>query len=362
MSRAFACLLVLFLCFAGSPAIPSPPRRAIVDSGGSGSTSPSVNPTGRNLSGKTLRLPWPLPWLMGERALGASAKSQNTQTAADPRLTDLHSKLARQLEQTAAEFDGVMGLAVKDLTTGESFAVNAAMVFPQASSIKITVLMELLRQAQAGKLKLDDRVAIKQVQMVGGSGVLQFFGDASSAISLRDLAVLMIVLSDNTATNILIDQVGMANVNDTLAHLGLAQTRLQRRMIDTAAQRAGRENLSTPREMTTLLELLHGGKVLDASHTAALLEILKYPKENASPLRNGLPDGIALANKAGSLPGVRCDSGIVLLPDRPYVISVMTTYGHDSHAAERAISEVSRRVLEYFERLARSNAQGVRLP
>src|SRR2546425_787213 len=136
--------------------------------------------------------------------------------------TDLHSKLARQLEQTAAEFDGVMGLAVKDLTTGESFAVNAAMVFPQASSIKITVLMELLRQAQAGKLKLDDRVAIKQVQMVGGSGVLQFFGDASSAISLRDLAVLMIVLSDNTATNILIDQVGMANVNDTLAHLGLA--------------------------------------------------------------------------------------------------------------------------------------------
>lgn len=362
MSRAFACVLVLFLCFAGSPAIPSPPRRAIEDSGPSGSTSPGVNPTGRNLSKKTLRLSWRLPWLIGERALGASAKSKNTQTAADPRLTDLHSKLARQLEQTAAEFDGVVGLAVKDLTTGESFAVNAAMVFPQASSIKITVLMELLRQAQAGKLKLDDRVAIKQVQMVGGSGVLQFFGDASSAISLRDLAVLMIVLSDNTATNILIDQVGMANVNDTLAHLGLAQTRLQRRMIDTAAQRAGQENLSTPREMTTLLELLHGGKVLDASHTAALLEILKYPKENASPLRNGLPDGIALANKGGSLPGVRCDSGIVLLPDRPYVISMMTTYGQDSHAAERAISEVSRRVLEYFERLARSNAQGVRLP
>src|SRR5207244_3610910 len=183
LSRAFACLLVLFLCFAGSPAIPSPPRSAIEDSGPSGSTSPGVNPTGRNLSEKTL-------------------------------------------------------------------TVNAAIVFPQASSIKITVLMELLRQAQAGRLKLDDRVAIKQVQMVGGSGVLQFFGDASSAISLRDLAVLMIVLSDNTATNILIDQVRMANVNDTLAHLGLAQTRLQRRMIDTAAQRAGRENLSTPREMT----------------------------------------------------------------------------------------------------------------
>src|SRR5207302_153052 len=155
-----------------------------------------------------LRLPWPLPWLMGERAVCARDKSKNTQSTADARLTDMDSKSARQLEQRADELDGVMGLAVKDLTTGESFAVNAAMVFPQASSIKITVLMELLRQAQAGKLKLDDRVAIKQVHMVGGSGVLQFFGDASSAISLRDLAVLMIVLSDNTATNILIDQVG----------------------------------------------------------------------------------------------------------------------------------------------------------
>src|SRR2546427_680402 len=138
LSRAFACLLVLFLCFAGSPAIPNPPRRAIEDSGPSGSTSRSVNPTGRNFSEKTLRLSWLLPWLMGERALGASAKSKNTQTAADPRLTDLHSKLARQLEHTAAQFAGVMGLAGKDLTTGESFTVNAAIVFPQASSIKIT--------------------------------------------------------------------------------------------------------------------------------------------------------------------------------------------------------------------------------
>src|SRR3989442_10178384 len=98
LRRAFPCLIFLLLCSAGSPAIPSPPRRAIEDSGPSGSTSPGVNPTGRNLSEKTLRLSWPLPWLMGERALGASAKSKNTQTAADPRLTELHRKIARQLK------------------------------------------------------------------------------------------------------------------------------------------------------------------------------------------------------------------------------------------------------------------------
>ena len=301
-------------------------------------------------------------WLLSAAGLAFCPSLRAQSQASDPRAAALHAKLERQIEQVASEFDGVMGIVVKDLTSGESFQVNAEMVFPQASSIKLAILIELFRQAQMGGLRLEERVEVKRGQMVGGSGVLQRFGDASSALSLRDLAVLMIVLSDNTATNLLIDRLGMDNVNQMLRKLGLEQTRLQRKMMDQESRRAGRENLSTPREMTTLLELLHGGKVLDASHTAALLEILKYPKENASPLRNGLPDGIALANKGGSLPGVRCDSGIVLLPDRPYVISVMTTYGHDSHAAERAISEVSRRVLEYFERLARSNAQGVRLP
>ncbi len=279
---------------------------------------------------------------------------------ADLRVADLRAKLGRELNQMAAAFDGVMGITVKDLTSGETFLVNADTVFPQASSIKIPVLLELFRQAQAGALGLDERVEVKRAQMVGGSGVLQRFGDGTSALSLRDLAAVMIVLSDNTATNILIDRVGMANVNENLKRLGLTQTRLQRRMLDTDAQRASRENLSTPREMATLLEMLHQGKALDGTHTAAALEILKYPKE--TPLRRGLPENVALANKPGSIPGVHCDSGIVLLTGRPYVISVMTTYAKDSDVSGRAISDVSRRVFDYFERLARSNDYGARLP
>ncbi|MGH9795709.1 MAG: serine hydrolase, partial [Candidatus Acidiferrales bacterium] len=148
----------------------------------------------------------------------------------------------------AAEFDGVMGIAVQDLNGGDAFTVNAEMVFPQASSIKIPVLIELYRQMQAGSVKLDERVEVKKSLVAGGSGVLQNFGDGTSSLSLRDLAVLMIVLSDNTATNILIDRVGMEQVNGMLAHYGLRRTRLQRRMLDTEAQQAGRENLSTPLE------------------------------------------------------------------------------------------------------------------
>ncbi len=291
-------------------------------------------------------------------AIAAPVLAQAPQ--ANPLAGDLKLKLAKQLQQIAADFDGVMGIAVKDLGTGETFFANADAVFPQASSIKIPILLELFRQAQAGTLKLDEHVDVKKALMAAGSGVLLHFSDGGSALSLRDLAVLMIVLSDNTATNILIDRVGMQNVNDNLHRLGLTQTRLQRIMLDVEAQRASRENLSTPREMVTLLELLDAGKALDPKSTQAALEILKYTKNTA--LRRSLPAGVALASKPGGIAGVACESGIVYLAGKPYAISVMTTFDKDSDTADTAITEISRRVYAYFERLARSNSFGARLP
>lgn len=291
-------------------------------------------------------------------AFAAPVFAQAPQT--NPLAGDLKLKLAKQLQQMAADFDGVLGIAVKDLGTGETFFANADTVFPQASSIKIPILLEFFRQAQAGTLKLDERVDVKKARMAAGSGVLLRFSDAGSALSLRDLAVLMIVLSDNTATNILIDRVGMQNVNDNLRRLGLTQTRLQRIMLDVESQRASRENLSTPREMVLLLEMLDAGKTLDPKSTQAALEILKYPKNTA--LRRGLPAGVALASKPGGIGGVGCESGIVYLAGKPYAISVMTTFDKDSDAADTAITDVSRRVYSYFERMARSNSLGARIP
>lgn len=298
--------------------------------------------------------------LLGFLAIPAARAQTPTQPEPNSSAAELHLKVARQLTRIASEFDGVMGIAARDLTGSDRFEINADTVFPQASSIKIAILIELFRQAQAGTLRLEERVELKRSLVVGGSGVLQHFGDGTSGLSLHDLTVLMIVLSDNTATNLVIDHVGLDNVNRTLDRLGLLHTRLQRRMLDAQAQRAGRENLSSPREMTQLLALLHQGKVLDAEHTAAALEILKYAKD--TPLRRGLPANVALADKPGSLEGVRCDSGIVMLAGRPYAISVMTTFANDSEAAERAITEVSRILFDYFQRVAKSNALGVRVP
>ena len=288
------------------------------------------------------------------------AHSQGVQPPAqNERAADLRAKTQKQLEEIVAKFDGVMGLAAKDLTTGETFTVNPDMVFPQASSIKIPVLIELYRQAQTGALKLDEKVDVKKSLMVGGSGVLGNFSDGGSSLSLRDLAVLMIVLSDNTATNILIDRVGMARVNEMLARANLKQTKLQRKMIDTESQRAGRENLSTPAEMIWLLGLLHQGKLLDAAHTASVMEILSFNKNTS--FRRAIPQNVRVAGKPGGLSGVSCESAIILLQDRPFAISVMTTYAGPQAGADDAISEAARRVYAYFERVASSNPLGVRI-
>lgn len=278
-------------------------------------------------------------------------------TAHDSLQAELSAKLAAQLDRTARAYDGVMGIFVQDLQGGESFAVNADTVFPQASSIKIPILVELLRQAQEGKLNLSERVEIHRAHLVGGSGVLQFFSEAGSAISLRDLAVLMVVLSDNSATNLIIDRLGMDNVNAMLDRQGLDRTRLARKMIDLGAEQADRENRSTPRQMAALVQRLNAGKLLDAEHTRMALEILEYPKD--SPIRAGVPPASTVAEKPGSLSGAQCDTGIVFLPGRPYVISVMTTL--NAADGNAAITGVSALVFSYFERMARTNAYGVQV-
>ena len=287
---------------------------------------------------------------------GANQENSGRRNAkTDALQQDLGAKLSADLNRTAASYDGVMGIFIKDLNSGETFTVNADIVFPQASSIKIPILIELLREAQGGKIDLSERVEIHRASLVDGSGVLQFFSDRGSAISWHDLAVLMVVLSDNSATNLIIERVGMDNINGMLRDLGLDQTLLARKMMDSAAERADRENRSTPRQMATLVEELNADKLLDPEHTRMALEILEYPKD--SPLRAGVPPEISVAEKPGSLNGAQCDTGVVLLLGRPYVISVMTTY--NATDGNSAITAISARVFSYFDRIAHANSLGV---
>lgn len=268
----------------------------------------------------------------------------------------LWHKLQSQLHAVDQQLDGVLGLAVKDLTSGEEFFINGDEVMPQASSIKIAVLANLYLQAQRGKLKLSDEYIVRKEDMVPGSDIMLGLMPGTTRLTLRDLATMMVAVSDNSATNVLIDRLGMDNVNDMLENMGLHVTRLRRRMMDLKAAGEGRENVSTPREMMTLLETLHRGKLLNKDMTEDFFSVLSTHKESA--LLQGLPDDAAAANKPGELEAVRNDSGIVMVKDRPYVLCVMTTYLKDEREGSAAIRKIAALTYSYFDRVGRASEYG----
>jgi beta-lactamase class A len=268
--------------------------------------------------------------------------------------------LWQKLESTITEvnrgLDGVLGVAVLDLKDGRKFLLHSDEVFPQASSIKIAVLAELYRQAQAGKLKLTDLYTVQASDLVPDSDIMGGLTPGVTRITLRDLATMMVAVSDNSATNVLIDRVGMDNVNSLMDSLGLRHTRVRRKMMDLKAASEGRENISTPAEMMALLEAIYRGKVLNSEMTADFFKMLSTHKESFIP--RDLPEGLKIANKPGKLEGVRNDSGIVLVENRPYVICVMTTYLRHERDGEEAISKISAAAYTMFDRLARASEYG----
>jgi beta-lactamase class A len=291
-----------------------------------------------------------LSFLADPAASGFSRKGQQP----DPKASELRRKLAATLEQAAGDLDGVMGYAVVDLTTGDRLERLPSSVFATASTIKLAILYELFKQADEGRLSLDGVRPLDRQQVVGGSGVLAEL--TAPAMPLRDYATLMVILSDNTATNVLIDAVGMSNVTARMASLGLKDTRLRRKMIDLAAARRGDENISTPAELARLLEIIYRGEGLRKESQDGLLAILK--KSKTTPMRRGIPPGVAVANKPGSLDGVEVDAGIVYVQGRPYILAVMTTYLAQNAAGAAAITSASRAAFEYFDRLAKNSEFG----
>jgi beta-lactamase class A len=271
----------------------------------------------------------------------------------------LWQKLQATIGQIDKKLDGVLGVAIQDLVSGQKWSLNGDEIFPQASSIKIAVLAELFRQEQEGipgNAKLLDAYVVRESDLVPDSDVLLGLTPGLSRVVNRDLASFMVSVSDNSATNILIDRIGMNNVNKLLDKLGLKKTRLQRKMMDLKAAQQGRENISTPLEMMALLEALYRGKVLNKAMTEDYFKVLSTHKDSA--LMRGLPDGAKAATKPGALEGVRNDSGIVFAKNRPFILCVMTTYLRDEKAGERAISDIAAAAYRHFDRLGRASEYG----
>jgi beta-lactamase class A len=269
----------------------------------------------------------------------------------------LWKKLDARVDEAVDKFDGVMGAAIIDLMDGRAILKNADRVFPTASSIKIAVLLELYHQEQTGKAKLNDVYTFDTKDLLEDSQIMAGLTPGATRVTNRDLAQFMVAVSDNAAANVLIDRVGMQNVNATLRNLGLTKTMLRRRMMDIAAARRGDENVSTPQEMARLLETIYEGKALSAELTAQFIKQLRTLKKD-SWLSTDLPADVEVADKPGSLEGVRTDSGIIFAKNRPFAISVMSAYDRDERVAERVISEIALQAFRYFDMRGKTTEYG----
>jgi beta-lactamase class A len=284
------------------------------------------------------------------------AQQSSQEKAAQEKEQILWQKLEMTINGVDHNLDGVLAVAILDLTTGHKYSLHADEVLPTASSIKIAILAELYRQAQQGKIKLGDLYTLQSSDLVGGSGIAGALSPGVTRLTIRDVAALMISVSDNSATNIIIDRVGMENVNGLLDSLGLTHMRLRRKMMDVKAAAEGRENIATPREMVQLLEDLYRGKVLNKQMTDDFFTLLSVHKESYIPRE--LPEDLRIANKPGELEGVRNDSGIVFTGNRPFAISVMTTYLRREKDGGDAIIRIATAAYQMFDRLSRSSQYG----
>jgi beta-lactamase class A len=300
--------------------------------------------------------------LAGALLLFASLNSTAATPAPGDKQQVLWERLRAAVSGVEQQLDGVLGVAILDLTTGRQLLVHPDEVFAQASSIKIAVLAELYHQAEqsadgtTGKAKLTDQYIVRASDLVPDSNIMGGLTPGVTGLTNRDLATIMVAVSDNSATNVLIDRLGMDNVAGLMQRLGLPHTQLRRKMMDLKAAAEGRENTSTPREMMQLLEQLYRGKVIRQPLLEDFFTMLATPKESWLP--RDLPEGLRIANKPGALEAVRNDSGIVFLKNRPYIICVMTTYLANERAGEDAISHISTAAYGLFDRLGRASDLG----
>jgi beta-lactamase class A len=270
-----------------------------------------------------------------------------------PAAVALADKTLARVRLVEARTSGVLGFCAIDLTTGDILAENSDMVFAQASSIKVPLMIQVFASIASGRLSLDRKFTIEPSESVGGSGHLKsLLRSGPATLTLEELITAMIETSDNTATNKLIALVGMDSVNRMLDTLGLKQTRLRRIMLDSEAARRGDENVSTPCEMARLMEMVYRGKTVDSNSSKRMMEILKLVEAD---FRAVIPAGIPIAAKPGGIPGVRCESGIVFLDRRPFVMSVMSAF---LDTGENPVKDVARILFEHYEKLAGSNRYG----
>ena len=268
-------------------------------------------------------------------------------------------RMWEQLNERVGEmiytFPGIAGCCVKSMTDGNMISVNGDVEFPIASTIKIPILLQLLVLDEKSELDINELVDITPEVIYPGSGIISYL-EGPVRLSILDIAILMIIVSDNTSTNLCIDYAGIDKTNDMLRSLGVDNITLRRKMQDTESVVANRENVGTPDDCVLLLEHLYNGKPTQNS-AERCLSILKKTKK--SILNRVIPPEIPLANKPGGMAKVRCDAGIVYLSRYPYAVSIQTSFSEiEPEDQESFIVELGSMIHSVMSVLDSSNDYG----
>ncbi len=223
-----------------------------------------------------------------------------------------------------------------------------------ASTIKVPIMVEVFRQAHLGRLSLADEIALSPEDQVTGSGVLQHLSPGIR-LPVRDLVTLMIIVSDNTATNMLIDRVGADAVTETMASLGLARTVLYNKLQVVPVERRG-SNTTTAGDMTLLLGRIARGEAVSYDASRRMVDVLlrqtlsgglgRLLPLSPPPGVVGAAAAVRLGSKSGSIEGHRHDIGLVLMAERSYAVSVYLRGVTDGERATDLIGRISRRVFD----------------
>jgi beta-lactamase class A len=264
-----------------------------------------------------------------------------------------------RLGRLATTHKGKVAIAVKHLVTGESYVLNADEPMPTASLIKVAVMVETYEQALEGKVRLTDMVTLHDADKVPGSGILTDHFSDGTTFSLRDAVRLMIAVSDNTATNLVLDRVGIREVNKRMESLGLPNTKLNAKSFrgsttSVAPERTKRFGLgsTTAREMVTLMEMIQTGEIVNPACRQIMLNHLKKCDDKDRFTRL-VPAGTVVAHKTGSVNDARTDAGIIYMEGGPVALCVLTAENQDrtwrpDNAGNLLCARAAKEVFDYF--------------
>jgi len=281
--------------------------------------------------------------------------------------------LKEKIEEVAEGLEGTLGVAVKHLGTGEEVLINGDDFFPLASALKVPVLITLYRQVDEGKISLDEKLVMTEDAKVPGSGILQHLTPGLEMV-VRDYVTLMMMISDNTATVMVVDLVGRENINETMRRLGLeTNIMVSRERFHGKVRRSSQDrepqlvNMMTPRGMMALLEKLYRGEAASRSSCDDIINLMKRCQTGENRLRKYLPrDEVEVAEKTGTMairkkgasavahkPGIVyaavIDVGIVFPKERdPYIVCGFGKELSENDDGEEAIATVSKLVYEHF--------------